>query len=235
MAVRCFLNGQQLSGPSSPVLGVNSSSSYSLCGWVYVPTTWPTSTISMFGVYMTATTTTAIQFGTRAALPGDIVLWTWGGGTVVSTNGLFTFSANTWYHLGYTFNGTTHSVYVNGVLINTSVTVPLAGTLDIPYINGYIGGGASESGNFLVDDILFLSRSISGNEMMTIYKAFGLQHGIVLNSIAMYEMQEGSVNSNVLLIKDVSNSGASLSPIGTGTTPIYVEGYAGNNSRFING
>jgi hypothetical protein len=56
----------------------------------------------------------AIQAGFRN---GVVTVWNWGGNTLVSAPAPAT---NSWHHFAYTFDGTTHTLYVDGVSANTS-------------------------------------------------------------------------------------------------------------------
>lgn len=222
MAIRVYSNGQQLVGLPANPFGIPAIGNISICGWVNLTST-PTGTFSMFGVYGTGGVT-AVQIGIRVTPAIDVVAWTWGGSSLAVSTGVQSLLNNTWYHLSYTYNGTTHLLYINGVLVNSSTAAQITGLLNQTYINGYPTGGVNESGNAIMDDIEFYDRTLSLNEINTIYNAQGSRHGIVLNAKASYTFQELGVNATVISVKDISGHLADLAPVGTGTTPIYIEG-----------
>jgi hypothetical protein len=238
MAIEVYLNGRQLIGTPTTPFAVNAQAANSLCGWVYIPGAWTTATISMFGIYMAGAIAgdpgfTAVQIGTRSTAPNNIYAWTWNGGVLVNTNGAVTFSGNTWYHAAYTYDGTTHSIYINGALIATSTAVQKPGTLDQTFINGYPDGGTNESGNFWCDDIQFYDRTLSAAEVMTIYRSEGFRHAIVQGIRAHYSFNELYSGLDVVSVRDMSGHGGNLILSGTGTAPTYVAGLAGSDNRRV--
>jgi hypothetical protein len=65
-------------------------------------------------------TGSAVQIGMR----GNAVAWRWGG-TILANSG-FQPSAGNWHHYVYTFDGTTHQLYIDGVITGSSTTMPQA-------------------------------------------------------------------------------------------------------------
>lgn len=88
-------------------------------------------------------------------------------GTYVECTSGTTFSANTWYHLGVTWNGSDLSLYVNGSL-SSNVNAPswTGGSnlsLDHP--------GTMSSSNVAHDDLRFFSRALTVDEVNVLYQA----------------------------------------------------------------
>lgn len=235
MAIRMYTNGKQLIGTPDAPFNINAQTPVTLCGWYYIDGTWPTTTISIFGVYMVGAIPgnpafTAIQIGMR---DGNIVIWTWNGGILIQTTGVSL--PNTWIHVGYTYTGTLHSLYINGVLHTTSTNAQNPGTLDQTYINGYPGGGVNESGNVLLDDFQLYQRALLQSEIQTICQSYGTRHGVYNSLKASYEFQEQYSNNDVVIVRDISGNNADLIPVGVGTTPTYTNGCAGSNARHLKG
>src|ERR1035437_4908465 len=165
----------------SGTMSINPQTANTLMTWVN-STTWTGGiTNSMVGTYNSATTGgTAIQIGTRLGT-GFCDIWTWGGAVLVSSTGgtgITTLSNNTWYHIAYTYDGTTHILYINGVQTNTATTTQLAGTITAIYLNGYPGGLTAETGLFSVDDISYFNRTLTAAEVMTAYSTSGDRDGL---------------------------------------------------------
>lgn len=202
----------------SGTLSINVQTPLSLMCWLNSPAAFNAGiTVSMVGTYNTATTGgTAVQIGTRAGT-GNLDCWTWGGGVLVSSaggTGVVTLSNNTWYHVAYTFDGTTHRLYINGVQTNTATTAQLAGTVTAIYVNGFPGGGTTEVGIFSTDDISYFARTLSAQEVQTAYATAGDKDGLWYDlkaSILFSEGITGSVANNCI---DYSGNGNKLTPIG---------------------
>ncbi len=193
-------------------------------------------TNSQIGTYNTYTSGgTAVQMGVRNAA-GRFVVWTWGAGVLVDTQSasgglLVTIPDNVWTHYAYTFDGTYHNLYVNGVLINqvnnsTGVSVTtgvatyspqLAGTITAVFINGYPTGGANETGTFSFSDISHFNRTLSAAEVLTMYSCGGPKDGIIYSEVSSYFCNEGNVGATVTSVVDESGGGNILTPYGTAT------------------
>ncbi len=184
---------------------ISTNGTYTLSLWVNFPTT-PATTISMFGFYngtadLITTPTTAIQVGVRGT--GNIDIWTWGGGLLVSTTG-YTIPSNTWIHVTYTCTaisgGTqTHKVYINGNLNNTSTNATqIAGILTQFCVNGYPEAThRNETGTWSLDDPRCFDRVLSDNEILTMYSTKGSCDGIVHGAVCRYDLSESFVGSTV--------------------------------------
>lgn len=89
-----------------------------------------------------------VAIGTRGS--GNLDVWKTGGTVLVSTT---LPAAGSWHYLGYTFDGTTHRLYVDGILRATTTTSPTTGALDDAYF-----GANSTPGEYFVgklDDLKF--------------------------------------------------------------------------------
>lgn len=74
---------------------------------------------------------------------GSLRVSDYGGGIVIETSSS-AVSLNRWYHLAWTFDGTTSSLYINGILNTTSTSLPPSGTPTSVFIGSY--GSASGNG-----------------------------------------------------------------------------------------
>lgn len=227
MAVQVYKSGGVLS--SQPTGFSNSATSTNtLCAWIYAndSTVWNQRT-SMVGLYGPgAAPTTAFQMGCFSA--GDWGCWTWGGTQIIGLPGHA--PVNQWNHYTVTYDGSTALLYINGVLQNTATFTQQSGNLTQTFINGYPTGADLESGNFSVDDVIFFNRVLSVQEIQTIYNLKGPRDGIFAGVLARYTYDEGVINSNVVVGKDLSISGAHMTP-SAGTAPTYTQPYAMSNLR----
>lgn len=217
-------------------MSINPLVANSLMCWINA-TTWTGGvTNSMVGTYNSATAGgTAIQIGTRNGT-GNCDIWTWGGGVLVSSSGgtgITTLTNNTWYHIAYTFNGTTHILYINGIQTNTATTAQLAGTITAIFINGFPTGGTAETGTFSVDDISYFNRTLSASEVLTAYTTSGDRDGLVYGLTASCLLNEGAVGTTANNCIDYSGKGNNLTPIGaaTGVNFVYATSYITSDSR----
>ena len=200
------------------LMSINALAPVTLMAWINVNWNIGT-TLSILGTYNTATSGgTGIQIGTRpGATAGQVAVWSWGGSILVSSAGLITPVSNDWCHIAYTFDGTTHKLYIDGVLANTSVTPQQAGTITAVYVNGYPTGNDSETGNFEVDDISYYDRELTANEVLTAYTTGGDKDGIVYGRTANFLCNEGIIGSTVTAVTDMSGLMNTLTPVGTAT------------------
>jgi hypothetical protein len=78
------------------------------------------------------------------------------------------WSANTWYHITFTFDGSTFKIYVNGVLENSVVHT---GTMTS--VTGYDIGGSPGLTSFpgLIDEVRIYNRALSAEEIQALYQA----------------------------------------------------------------
>lgn len=218
--------------------GVNFQSSTSpitITCWINAP--WSGATHSYVGMYdekqrVATGNSTAIQLGSRAANTFNV--WTWGGGILVTSS--ITISPGVWTFLAYTYDGTTHRCYVNGQLGGSSTVTQLAGNFDRIYLNGYTNGGANETDTFQLDTYNYYNRTLSANELLTMYTSRGNRHGIVHGVVARYEFDGGSLGTSVSSVTNLTTYNllySNLIPVTpAGTTRVnYISGHASGNLR----
>lgn len=119
----------------------------------------PQSVESMIGL-TNSTAGSAVQCGFRN---GQLTVWNWGGNTLVSTTAP---SANSWHQASYTYDGTTHSLYVDGVLANSSTAgaqTAAPSRLDLGLTPGW---GEYYAG--ILDEVRIYSRALTSAEIATL-------------------------------------------------------------------
>jgi hypothetical protein len=164
---------------------------------------------------------TAVQIGTQAGT-GDLVFWTWGGGSLCNTaTGVMTALNNTWVFVVYTYDGSTHRGYVNGVQVCTGTSAQQPGFLNQVYINGYPGSVTGEVHNHLVDQYALYRRTLSAAEILSMYTSQGARHGNFGSLICRYEFDEQVQASAVTSVPDLSGNGHVLTPVGAGAAMTY--------------
>ena len=206
---------------------------------VWIKANWgssaaPTGRTSMVGLYgPSPTPTSALQIGATLG-QGELSCWTWGGAIIVGLGpDYMTPYNNVWVNISYSYNGTVHRLYLNGLEVANSTTAQLAGNLQLVTINGFPTGNANETWDHIVDSYSLWGRSLSADEVVTIFNAQGARHGMEYQILAAYEFDEGVEASNTTQVLDQSGNGLNLLFTGTGATPKYVYGstYAGSNIR----
>ena len=100
----------------------------------------------------------AVQLGFRGT---SLIAWNLGGGTLVNTNA----PDSNWHQVVYTYDGTTDSIYLDGVLKATAANAPhQAGTVTTAYLGTYDAAGDEPFGGSL-DDVRVYNRALSGAEI----------------------------------------------------------------------
>lgn len=236
MAVQ--LNASDIHLRSSQAMGLSALAPFSVTAWMNC--TWNGgSRRSFVGIYGPSTDTplgspvTALQIGTSSGA-GELTFWTWGGATLTGTaTGVMTPFNNQWVFIAYTFDGTTHRGYRNGVLLSSATTTQQPGFLNQVYINGFPGGGTSEVDSFQVDQYHLFRRTLSVEEIETMFNAGGARHGIINGIICRYEFDEGANGSTATNVVDLTGNSHNLTPIGSGTaiTYTYTNTFANSNIR----
>jgi Concanavalin A-like lectin/glucanases superfamily len=208
---------------------------------VWIKTSWGTSAasvgrISLVGLYgPSPNPTSALQIGATTG-SGELSFWTWGGGVLIgSGTDYMNAYNNVWVNIGYTYDGTNHVGYINGVQVLTSTTAQLAGNLQLVTLNGYPTGGAGETWNHIVDAYALYNRVLTAGEMLSIYDAGGSRHGNSYGRLCIYEFDEGVEGSNVTTnsVLDTGPNALTLVLTGAGTPPKYryTTSYADTNIR----
>lgn len=236
MAIIC--NASDIHLRSSQAMGLSALTPFSVVAWINA--TWNSgSRRSFVGIYGPTTDTplgapaTAIQIGTTNG-GGELSFWTWGGLVLTGTGaGVMTPYNGLWVCTAYTFDGTTHRGYLNGVQVSTSTTAQQPGFLNQVYINGYPGGGTNEVHNHQVDTYSLFRRALSADEVLTIYNARGDRHGIIDDVICSYSFDEGVQAASATSIVDLSGNGHTLTSTGAGSaiTYTYSNNVANSNIR----
>lgn len=194
---------------------------------------------SLVGIYgpttdtALATPVTGVQIGTTNGA-GELSFWTWGGGILCSTAANFmTIYNNQWVMTSYTYDGTTHRGYLNGIQVCTGTTAQQTGYLNQVYINGYPGGTTSEIDSFQVDQYALYRRTLSSDEILTMYNCGGARHGIVNSLVCRYEYDELSEGTICTSVPDLSGNNHNLTTIGLGTalSYTYTNTFANSNIR----
>ena len=208
-----------LSFTSGSVL-VQRSAAMSMGCWVQSSTWNGGSAVSMLSLVLSGTT--GVQKGTRGGNAIDV--WSWGGALAVSTYGLvYTPTANTWMHVMYTYDGTTHSLYSNGTLLATSTAAVTPGGLNQLYVNGYPTGVTNETSATSIDDVVLFNRCLSYAEVQILSEQTLLSSGIFNGLLANYDFcgPSGSVVSGS--VPDLSSNHSDLTVVngGAGTSLFY--------------
>jgi hypothetical protein len=106
-------------------------------------------------------TGSAIQVGIRNP---DLIVWSYGGATLASgplpTTGV-------WHHVLYTFDGTTHRVYLDGVAGTPSTAAAQTSTPTQTYLGSY--DGINEFLYGALDDVRVYNRLLSAADATTLY------------------------------------------------------------------
>lgn len=211
---------------------------YSITVWVNA--VWNGGTrLSLVGMYngtITTGTTTGLQIGTGTGA-GEVSCWTYGGTIMVqSANAAMTPYNNTWVLITYTYDGTNHRLYRNNTLLNTATVAQNPGTFTQIYINGYPPTGTTnETATYQVDSYAYYGRTLSIDEITTIYNSLGTRHAIVDGLIARYDFDELSQGSTVTDVIDISGNGNTMLNTGAGTpiTYTYINTTANSNLRMV--
>jgi hypothetical protein len=235
MAIICTATDYHLR--SSQATGLQSTQPFSISVWINA--IWNSgSRLSFVGVYGPTTDValgppvTALQIGTTAGA-STVDCWTWGGsvliGGVAMPAGTYN---NAWVHFIYTFNGTNHILYRNGIQVATNTTAQIPGFLNQVYINGFPGGVTSEVATHQVDSYTLWTRTLTADEIITIYNAQGARHGITNNQLARYEFDEGALGDAATSVVDMTGRGNTLTNVGAGTPIAYIYSGGVANSNF---
>jgi hypothetical protein len=156
------------------------ASAYTISAWVY-PTDLSALSGSHFGGGIIKSignsgNGTLGDFYLSITSAGEVVFTNWrgsgdqpGGRQYVNSSGGTMLTANAWYHVAATWDGTTNTIYINGVAqpvvsINTDVGYG-AGT----YIGALINGAASWQWTGGIDELKIYNRALTLSEMQLLY------------------------------------------------------------------
>ncbi len=147
--------------------------SQSISAWFYYPTT-PVTTATIVSLVNTGST----SITTMQVRSGNIGVFKWGGTTLAATPQP---AQATWHHVVYTFDGTTHSLYLNGRLANTSTTAANTATPNAAYIGDYTSSGG-ERWPGKIDDVKIFNYSLTKQQALAIYNDGIVRYGPVTNA-----------------------------------------------------
>lgn len=134
------------------------------------------------------------------ARPSTITITKWGGGTLITS--IAKLMTSRWYHIVYTFDGTTNSIYINGALDNTSTTAAQSG-VPTTLVIGNFSGLSNPWYAGLMDDYRIYNRLLGSTEVSNMY--YGTEPSSS-NFLLQWKFDEGSGTSATDLVG--SNTGA---------------------------
>lgn len=190
----------QLIGPTGlPNMNEPISISY----WYKVPTNPSNTKVVVNAVNGTSS---GIQCGFRSS---NINCWKAGGTTLVNTTPP---TAGQWHHVVYTFDGTTHTLYVNGIKSNTSTVAPNTGSIakfELAYNSEYAG----EELSGYIDQVRVYDYTLTPSQV-----GFEYQKGLPAIWYKMDECEGTTVyNSGHLSVNSTLTIGGSGTYTGVGT------------------
>jgi Concanavalin A-like lectin/glucanases superfamily len=129
---------------------------FSLSCWVFISSVAVTGDFILF-----ANTGSGYGFQFRQS-SADLQVAIYGGGTQVAAAGVL--SQNTWYHVAYTYDGSTDLLYLNGVQVASGTTAHTALSTANVQLGSYFTAGAE---NFLgtLDDVRIYSGTLSAAQV----------------------------------------------------------------------
>jgi RHS repeat-associated protein len=126
-----------------------------------------------------------------------------------------------WHYVAATYNGTTATVYVDGLSIgSTTFGHTMATTADRLTVGGDVAGDEALAGN--LDDFAAYSSALSASQVTAHYRASGQQHPLTGTAVTAAELYGNGTNAT----HTCSSSGV---PHGTGADPVDTE--SGNFSE----
>ncbi len=132
------------------VVGTNNmpkaSAPQTISVWYYVSSN-PTTTQDLIALGNTSNAS-AVQIGFNSVNSNKLTVWQYGGTVLVSTNPP---SAGAWHFVTYTFDGTIHRLYVDGVEVNNSTVTPQSAVPTGLNIGRWLGGTEYFSG--FIDEV----------------------------------------------------------------------------------
>lgn len=131
------------------------------------------------------------QVGVNAS---NMTVWSFGGAALIQTPAP---TLNTWVHLAYRFDGTTHAFLWSGVPASTSTTTPQSGQPTLCQVGGNQWSEYPRLAQ--VEDLRVYNRALTDNELVSI-SSLQTQDMIVSGLVAWWTMSEyvsGTVLDNV--------------------------------------
>jgi RHS repeat-associated protein len=182
-----------VSGKSGSALSLDGVDDYVSCGVTGMPAANASQTISWWMNYASVpsgvgtaidlhndASGSGIQTGFRS---GQVTVWKHGGGTLAQAAAP---STNTWHHFAYTFDATTHKLYMDGIQANSSTAAPQT-AVPTTLVFGRWNGGTAEYYAGKLDEVRIYSRTLSASEVAL------LAHDAALE--AYWKLDEGTGTS----------------------------------------
>lgn len=173
-----------------PLINANKS----ICFWFSIAST--PSTVSNLFSFVSIASSSAVQIG---YVSSAFLVWQFNGGTIVTAASNPT--TNVLHNLVYTYDGTTHTLYIDGVKSNSSTVTSQTGTVDSIQV---FGDQWSEFSTVTLADLRVYNRVLLTSEVSTIYSSIGhdnIAYGLV-SRWKLIEGPSGSALSSITAIKD---------------------------------
>jgi hypothetical protein len=159
------------------------------------------------------------QVGISAA--GAFNIWSYGGGVLISATGL---TLSSWLSLAYTFNGTTHTLYINGIAVATSTTATQTGAPSLIQIGGNQWNEYLR--NTLVEDLRVYDRAITVEEAVSYHTEY---FNDIYGLVAWWKCQEANNGIALPAANFIEEYGRTHTLVGTAPFPVSRENYQLNN------
>jgi YD repeat-containing protein len=166
---------------SCGVTGMPAANAAQTISWWLNVASNPSGTQSIISLTNDASSS-AVQPGFRG---GNIAVWKYGGGVLVQAAPP---AAGLWHHYAYTFDGTTHRLYVNGTQVNTSTVSPQTATPNALNFGRWTGGTEYLAGK--LDEVRIYSRTLTASEIL------GLAHDPSLEALVKFDEGTGTTASD---------------------------------------
>jgi hypothetical protein len=165
-----------------PAINTFNQHAFTVTGWIYFNGTGSNANYILFDDFAS----TSIDQELNLTWGSNKITFSFGGAD--KTQYSVTSTANTWYHLGFTWGGpgTTRYIYLNGTQVASGTPT---GNLSIPdgTTSTYIGA-VPRTSNFLqgkIDDAMVYNRALSAAEIQALYNnAFVYGHSVALTGLA---------------------------------------------------
>jgi hypothetical protein len=138
--------------------------------WVYY-----TSTASGVDTILSLVNTGSSSITVLQARGSTIGIYKWAGASLVTTSAPAT---NTWHNFVYTFDGTTHKLYLNGRLVTTSTTAANTATPTGAFISDYTSGGG-EYWTGKIDEAQVYNYTLTAAQVLDLYNSGAARYGPV--------------------------------------------------------
>lgn len=189
----------------------NTTAAQSIIMW-YLVSSYPSANVSYINLHNG--TNASVQIGSWSSV---LSVWGWGGSALVSAAANPT--TGVYHHLAYTYDGTTHRLYIDGVFSNSTTVANVSGAETIVEI---FGNQWTENGVQTLDDVRIYNRALSVSEVQTVYACRGID-SIVSGLVSRWIFSEGAPGSSPSVatqIRDLAgtNNGTAFSAALTNLT-----------------